>query len=63
MTLCYEEATAQITAPGERYETEEIVVGVSPTGRSRGAAAALRDLADLTRGYGDTTFLVYEDER
>lgn len=63
MTLSYDEAAAQITAPGERFETAEIEVrGVSYTAFTQ-APATLRDLFDLTRGYGDTPFLVYEDER
>ena len=62
MTLSYEEATAQLTAPGERFETEEVEVrGVTYTA-FKNAPATLRDIFDLTRGYGATTFLVYEDE-
>ena len=63
MTLSYEEASAQITAPGERYETHEVEVrGVTYTA-FKGAPASLKELADLTRLYGDTEYLVYEDER
>jgi long-chain acyl-CoA synthetase len=63
VTLSYDEAAAQITAPGERFETTEIEVrGVTYTAFTQ-APATLRDLFDLTRGYGDTPFLVYEDER
>ena len=62
MTLSYDEAAAQITAPGERFETGEIVVrGVTYTAFTT-TPATMRDLFDLTRGYGPTTFLVYEDE-
>ncbi len=63
MTLSYEEASAQITAPGERYETHEVVVhGITYTA-FKGAPSSLKELADLTRLYGDTEYLVYEDER
>ena len=63
MTLSYEEASAQITAPGERYETHEVEVrGVTYTA-FKGAPSSLKELADLTRLYGDTEYLVYEDER
>ncbi|WP_421119596.1 class I adenylate-forming enzyme family protein [Aquihabitans daechungensis] len=63
MTLSYEDASAQITAPGERYETHEIEVdGVTYTA-FKGAPATLKDLFDLTRLYGETPYLVYEDER
>ncbi|HRW38127.1 MAG TPA: AMP-binding protein, partial [Aquihabitans sp.] len=63
MTLSYEEAAAQVTGPGGRYETHEITVdGVSYTA-FKGAPSSLKELGDLTRLYGDTEFLVYEDER
>jgi len=63
VTLSYEEASAQITAPGERYETHEVEVrGVTYTA-FKGAPSSLKELADLTRLYGDTEYLVYEDER
>ena len=62
MTLSYEEATAQLTAPGERYEIEEVEVrGVTYTA-FKSAPGTLREIFDLTRGYGATPFLVYEDE-
>ena len=63
MTLSYADAAAQITAPGERYETHEITVnGVTYTA-FKGAPGTLRELFDLTTLYGDTEYLVYEDER
>lgn len=63
MTLSYEDAAARITAPGERYETHEITVdGITYTA-FKGAPGTLRDLFDLTTLYGDTEFIVYEDER
>jgi long-chain acyl-CoA synthetase len=63
VTLSYEDAVAQITAPGERFETHQIEVrGVTVTA-FKGAPATLKELFDLTRLYGDTEFLVYEDER
>ena len=63
MTLSYDEATAQLTAPGERFETGEVeVAGVTCTAFVQ-APANLRDIFDLVRGYGDATYLVYEDER
>ncbi len=62
MTLSYDEAAAQITAPGSRFETGEIEVrGVTYTAFTA-VPDSLRDLFDLTRGYGDTPYLVYEDE-
>ena len=62
MTLSYDEAAAQITAPGERFETGEVEVrGVTYTAFTT-VPGSMRDLFDLTRGYGEATFLVYEDE-
>lgn len=62
VTISYDEATAQITAPGARFETGKIVVrGVTYTAFTT-VPETMRDLFDLTRGYGPTTFLVYEDE-
>lgn len=63
MTLSYEDASAQITAPGERYETHEVEVGGITYTAFKGAPSSVKELADLTRLYGDTEYLVYEDER
>ena len=63
MTLSYEDACAQITAPGERFATGEIEVrGITYTAFTS-VPESLPDLFDLTRAYGPTEFLVYEDER
>lgn len=63
MTLTYHEAATQVTATGERFQTGEIEVqGVRYTAFTA-VPETLRDLFDLTRGYGEATFLVYEDER
>ena len=63
MTLSYEEAVAEITGPGGRYEVGEIEVGGITYTAFTGAPPTLRDLFDLTRLYDQTEFLVYEDER
>ena len=63
MTLSYDDAVAQITGPGERYETHEIQVGDITYTAFKGAPSSLKELFDLTRLYGDAEFLVYEDER
>jgi long-chain acyl-CoA synthetase len=63
MTLSYEEATAQVTAPGQLFEVvpatirgvDQLVFAYAP--------ATLRDLFSLARGHGEKTFLVFEDER
>jgi long-chain acyl-CoA synthetase len=63
VTLSYEEAVAEITGPGGRYEVGEIEVGGITYTAFTGAPPTLRDLFDLTRLYDQTEFLVYEDER
>ena len=63
VTLSYEDASAQITAPGERYETHEVEVGGVTYTAFKGAPSSVKELADLTRLYGETEYLVYENER
>ena len=63
MTISYDDAITQITAPGERFETTAVELGGIPTTIFRNAPNSLRDIFDAARGYGDTVFLVYEDER
>jgi long-chain acyl-CoA synthetase len=63
VTLSYDDAVAQITAPGERFETTELDIRGVPTTAFKTVPPTLRDLFDLTRGFGDATYLVYEDER
>ena len=63
MSLSYAEAVAQVTAPGQRFETGTVEVrGVSTTVFVNGPAS-LRQVFDTARTRGDATFLVYEDER
>jgi len=63
MPLTYDEAIAAVTAPGERFETDVVDVRGVPTSVFRHAPRSLRDVFAVARGYGDETFLVYEDER
>jgi long-chain acyl-CoA synthetase len=63
MPLTYDEAIAAVTAPGERFETEVVDVRGVPTTVFRHAPGSLRDVFAVARGYGEETFLVYEDER
>ena len=63
MTLSYEDATRQVTAPGQRFETTELTIGGVSYTVFRHAPTSLRDLFATARRRGDTTFLVYEDER
>jgi long-chain acyl-CoA synthetase len=61
--MSYAEATALVTAPGERFETATVEIRGIPTTVFRHAPASLRDLLATARTRGDDTFLVYEDER
>ncbi len=63
MTLSYSDAVAQVTAPGGRFQVGEVEIGGIAYTAFTVAPASLRDLFDLSRGHGDATFLVYEDER
>ena len=62
-TLSIAEANAQMTAPGQIFETQsEVVNGVSMT-VWKNAPANLRALFDMSLGHGDSEFLVYENQR
>src|SRR3954454_3851463 len=63
MTMSYDEAAAKVTAPGERFEVEDIDVRGVTYKAFKSAPPSLRWLFQLASGYGDRTFLVYEDER
>ena len=63
MTMSYDEAAAAVTAPGERFEMEEVEVLGNPTRVFKHAPPSLRTIFDSARSRGDATFLVYEDER
>ena len=63
MTLSYDDAVAAVTAPGERYETDEVVIdGITQT-VFKNVWPTLRDLFGTWPSRGDAPFLVYEDER
>ena len=63
MALSYEEAGDQVTAPGQLFEVAPTVIGAVEYKAFKNAPVSLRDLFSLARGYGDKTFLVYENER
>lgn len=63
MALSYEDAGAQVTAPGQLFEVAPTVIGAVEYKAFKNAPGSLRDLFSLARGYGDKTFLVYENER
>ncbi len=56
-------ATAALTAPGQMFETEELVLdGVAMTVWKH-AARNLGQILELSRAHADSDFLVYEDQR
>lgn len=62
-TVGYDEAVARLTAPGELFEMEVIEVRGVPLRAWKATPPSLRSVLDLSLGYGDADFLVYEDER
>ena len=63
MVLTYEEAMAQVTAPGQMFEIAPVTVRGVELLAFKHAPANMRQLFDTARARGEATFLVYEDER
>jgi long-chain acyl-CoA synthetase len=61
--LSIHEATAQLTAAGQLFETERAVVSGAEMTVWKHAPANLRQVLDLSLRHGDADFLVYEDTR
>lgn len=57
------EAHAKLTAPGARFETQELVIRGIKGRVWKNAPPTLRDVLIVGRAYKDRTFLVYEDDR
>jgi long-chain acyl-CoA synthetase len=57
------EADAQLTAPGQMFEVDEVDVRGIPTRVWKNCPPTLGDILKISRGHGDKVFLVYEDER
>ena len=57
------ETNAALTAPGQMFEMEEVTIRGLPYRVWKNAPPSLRTVLELSRGYGERTFLVYEDER
>jgi long-chain acyl-CoA synthetase len=57
------EADAQLTAPGQMFETEEVDIRGVPTKVWKNCPATLADILTVSRGHGDAPFIVYEDDR
>src|SRR5215207_3432650 len=63
VTISYEQATAAVTAPGQRFETDRVEIGGRGVTVFRHAPPTLREVFATDRTRGDRDFLVYEDER
>ncbi len=61
--MSLEEANAQLTAPGQIFEMEEVDIRGVPTRVWKNAPASLRTVFDMSAAHGDAIFMVYEDER
>ncbi len=57
------QAHALLTAPGQPFEMEDIVVGGVALRAWKNAPASLRDVVLAARAHGERIFLVHEDER
>ena len=56
------EVTAALTAPGQLFEMEEVVIRGIPTRTWKHAPPSLRAVLEGSRAHGATDFLVYEDD-
>ncbi|HAV51092.1 MAG TPA: fatty acid--CoA ligase [Brevundimonas sp.] len=61
--MSIDEAHAQLTAPGQRFELDEAVIDGIPTKVWKNAPPTLRDVLLNGRAFGSREFLVHEDER
>lgn len=57
------DADAELTAPGSRFEMDEIDIRGTPTRVWKHAPPSLRAVLDMSSAHGAKDFLVYEDER
>src|ERR1700722_3505022 len=62
-TMTVAEADAQLTAPGQMFEMDEVEIRGVPTKVWKNCPATLADILTLSRGHADKTFIVYEDRR
>jgi long-chain acyl-CoA synthetase len=57
------EVQAVLTAPGQLFELDEVEIRGTRTRVWKHAPPSLRSILEISRLHGDTTFLVYEDDR
>jgi long-chain acyl-CoA synthetase len=63
VALSWDEAVAQVTAPGQPFELNDVTVAGVPYRAFKYAPQNMRQIFDTARARGDQVFLVYEDER
>ena len=61
--MSYDEAATQLTAPGQLFEMEEAAIRGIRMRTWKAAPPSLRSVLDLSLGYGDADYLVYEGQR
>lgn len=59
----YDEAMARLTAPGQLFEMEDVELRGIRLRAWKAAPPSLRSVLDLSLGYGDADYLVYEGAR
>ena len=60
--LSVAEADAQLTAPGQMFETDEVEIRGVVTTVWKNCPAKLADILALSKGHAEKVFLVYEDD-
>ncbi|MEU8206354.1 class I adenylate-forming enzyme family protein [Streptosporangium sp. NPDC049046] len=63
MTVTHDQLQARLTAPGQLFETEEILSHGGTVKTWKHAPRDFRALLETSRFHGDKVFLAYEDER
>ena len=55
--------TAELIAPGQQFELQNLTIGANSYRTWKNAPGSLREIFDRTEIFGDATYLVYQDER
>ncbi|GLX01973.1 class I adenylate-forming enzyme family protein [Microtetraspora sp. NBRC 16547] len=63
MAITHAQVQAQLTAPGQLFEMEEVEVGGTTIRAWKHAPRTFRDLLEISRFHGENVFLIYADER
>jgi long-chain acyl-CoA synthetase len=63
MALTLAQATSQLVRPGQPFEVGETEICGLATRVWKNCPPTLRSILELSKGFGEATFLVYEDER